>query len=150
MIPEHGVCSGFVAGQPWVEGRDCYLCWSAANHERYKVLFKTWKPRRWLRSILLRSRYVRFALAIIRYLTHGLPRCSPADRAARWEKCEPCEYNRDGACGKCGCGVSPDARRVLNKVAWASESCPEKKWGPVRGEKVWTRAGRWIKEMLWQ
>lgn len=102
-------------------------------------------PRWWYR-------YWTFTRALWRHVRHGLPTASPADRAARWAICEPCEYrDRDkNQCRQCGCSLPPG--QMLSKIAWAGESCPllGKRagpwWGPVAGEKVWTRAARWLQE----
>jgi hypothetical protein len=92
------------------------------------------------------KRLVTFARALGRHLVHGLPTASPPDQAARWAQCEPCEH-RDrakNACTKCG-GCCLQVGALVSKITWAAESCPEKKWAAVAGEKAWTRAARWVR-----
>jgi hypothetical protein len=45
------------------------------------------------------------------------------------EICQPCpEFNRFGSCRICGCRLSKRPKALLNKIAWATESCPIEKW----------------------
>ncbi|SRR5579883_3377732 len=108
--------------------------------------------RRWLRRQrrLWRrwGRYPRFIAALWRHVRHGLPTATPEDLEARWAQCEPCEHrDRDAnICRKCGC---PIAGVLRNKLRLARESCPLKppKWGPVPGEKLWSRLWRRLRKL---
>jgi hypothetical protein len=39
--------------------------------------------------------------------------------------CEPCEHFKDGACGKCGCRINKSPEAWRNKLAMATEPCPD-------------------------
>ena len=92
------------------------------------------------------AQVLRFARALVRHLVHGLPTASPTDQAARWAICQPCpQRSPDNTCGKCGCQLKG---ALLNKLAFARERCPIDKWGPVKGEKLWARAWRWVRALV--
>jgi len=98
-------------------------------------------------------RVVTFLGALWRHVRHGLPTATPADRAARQAICDQCEWQDKvkRVCVQCGCGLKPG--QLLDKLHWAGEKCPlyghpswpGRGWGPVQGEKVWTRAWRWLR-----
>ncbi len=147
MIPKHK-CNGFTQGEPWQEGRDCYLCWSAANSPKWQEFFSTWRPK--LRLPRFMRRVKTFTKTVIHALLHGLPWVTPEVYAEREAKCTPCYYRtKDGKCSKCGCGTANRGRSwLLDKLWWALESCPDGQWPAVEGETVFARAKRWIKERL--
>ena len=38
------------------------------------------------------------------------------------DKCEPCDFRREGRCGLCGCFVKPKGT-IFNKIAWGTTKC---------------------------
>jgi hypothetical protein len=71
-----------------------------------------------------------FAAAAAQHLAAGAPRCTDEQIAARHDICLGCEHYQGGACTQCGCPVSRE-RVLISKLAWADQSCPVGKWGPV-------------------
>jgi hypothetical protein len=70
----------------------------------------------------------RYARAVLHWLRSGAP-CRSADEIARInEICQPCDRHHDTRCTVCGCRVSSSATPLVNKIAMATEHCPEKKW----------------------
>lgn len=84
-------------------------------------------------------RLSRFVARWAWHVLHGMPWAPPEVRAERQEMCRTCDHlTGDGYCGKCGCGVAPELRMVLNKTAYALEQCPlpEPRWLAVKGETL--------------
>lgn len=71
-----------------------------------------------------------FANAAAHHISSGMPAASEEQVAQRFEICRSCEFYRDSTCMKCGCPVVRE-KRFLSKLAWADQSCPVGKWGPV-------------------
>lgn len=73
------------------------------------------------------------------WIATGRPMRGPEERAAIFEICQSnvCGAFKGSSCGICGCGLHP-TRDVLNKIAWATTSCPHKNkyWGPQSGLKL--------------
>src|SRR5262249_7612148 len=81
---------------------------------------------------------VNLAKATVRATATGFQRVSEETFQERLAICQACPFLKmkghpafggEGVCGKCGCGVSNDDKAILNKLVWASEYCPEGKWG---------------------
>lgn len=90
----------------------------------------------------LAKRMANAARAVSKRASHRGPPCTEAQIAERNAICLACELFRrdspdtpDGICthATCGCPVSP-RRRLRNKAAWPSETCPLGKW-PVLSEQ---------------
>lgn len=71
-----------------------------------------------------------FAKSAARHVSEGGPRCTDEQIAERYAVCQGCEFLNAGSCTKCGCPVVRE-RAFISKLAWAGESCPVGKWGPV-------------------
>jgi hypothetical protein len=71
-----------------------------------------------------------FASAAVTHVAAGMPRCSDEQIEHRFSICQGCEHYDGKACMKCGCPVSRE-RTLIGKLAWADQSCPVGKWGPV-------------------
>jgi hypothetical protein len=69
-----------------------------------------------------------YAVALLRWSAAGFPRRSDEEVAAIVAICRACEKFRDGACTKCGCGVSTSRWAVVNKARMATEICSLGKW----------------------
>lgn len=71
-----------------------------------------------------------FAVATAKHVAAGLPTCSDEEILRRHDICVGCEFYDNSSCTKCGCPVKRD-RQFISKLAWADQSCPVGKWGPV-------------------
>lgn len=129
---EHEVCSNTCPPD-----RPC----SVELREQYFELWAKWRLPAFV------TRLVNFTRSTVRHILHGLPTVSAETLNYRWSYCGPCEYHRDGACAKCGCKAKGE-KQLVNKLQWAGESCPEKKWGPAPGEKIWQRWWRIVTATL--
>lgn len=74
-----------------------------------------------------------FAKAAIEHVSAGMPMSSNEEILRRHDICVGCEFFADSSCTKCGCPVKRD-RQFISKLAWADQSCPVGKWGPVAQE----------------
>ena len=68
-----------------------------------------------------------FTKEVIEYAKQGAPHVTEAQYTERLKTCGSCEHlKRDVMrCGKCGCVVE-------HKAKWATTTCPEKKWDPIK------------------
>jgi hypothetical protein len=71
----------------------------------------------------LAQRATRFSVALARHALDGFTPATTETIASRLAICQQCEHLKDGACGLCGCNCNNGG--LLNKLAWASESCPD-------------------------
>lgn len=71
-----------------------------------------------------------FAASAAAHVAAGMPRATDEQVAARFAICQGCEHLQAGKCAQCGCPIVRE-RRLISKLAWAGESCPVGKWGPV-------------------
>ena len=71
-----------------------------------------------------------FAASAAKHIAAGMPQASEEEVARRFAVCQGCEHYDGRACTKCGCPIKREAAYV-SKLAWANESCPVGKWGPV-------------------
>jgi hypothetical protein len=74
-----------------------------------------------------------FAVASAKHVAAGMPTCSDEEIIRRHDICMGCEFFKDNSCGKCGCPISRD-KKFISKLAWADQSCPVGKWGPIPKE----------------
>lgn len=76
-----------------------------------------------------------FLKSLLWHINNGLPKSTQEVIDKRYSLCTSCEkydsINR--ICNVCGCNIS-NKRIFLNKLAWADQSCPINKWGPVNNE----------------
>lgn len=68
-----------------------------------------------------------FASAIARWTLAGMPRRSQAEIDERLAICQACPFLKNNHCTKCGCACV-EQNRLINKLALATEKCPEGKW----------------------
>jgi RNA polymerase subunit RPABC4/transcription elongation factor Spt4 len=99
-----------------------------ASAEQYPELTKYLPPSEG--TIKRRAAEVaRLAKATARWVAAGCPTRTEAEvRQLFYEACRPCQHYRvvdkdNGLCKLCGCRVN--AEKWLNKLLWATESCPE-------------------------
>ncbi len=72
-------------------------------------------------------RGVNFAMAMARWAAAGLPRRSQAEIDERLAICQSCEFYANHVCSRCGCACV-EQNQVINKLALATEKCPEGRW----------------------
>jgi hypothetical protein len=71
----------------------------------------------------------RYTRALSRWIKAGRPVRSEEEIKRIFETyCEPCEAYQAGQCRHCGCRVNLVKAAPLNKIAMATEECPQKKW----------------------
>ncbi|MEI8381050.1 MAG: hypothetical protein WCJ09_13035 [Planctomycetota bacterium] len=68
-----------------------------------------------------------FAQAISRWTLAGMPRRTDAEIEERLEICQACPFLKNHHCLKCGCACV-ESNRLINKLALATEKCPEGNW----------------------
>ena len=82
-------------------------------------------PSIWIRGL-------NFGFALGRHVLSGMKRRTEAEIIERFDICLGCEHHTGEGeslnCGKCGCSCNADQGVFINKLAWASETCPEGKW----------------------
>ena len=74
----------------------------------------------------------RYTRALYRWIKAGRPVRSDDEIERIFETCcNPCEaYDvQSSSCRHCGCRVNLIKAAPLNKIAMATEECPDKKWG---------------------
>jgi hypothetical protein len=68
-----------------------------------------------------------FAAAMARWTLAGMPRRTQAEIDERLAICQACPFLQNNHCTKCGCACV-EQNRLVNKLALATEKCPEGKW----------------------
>ena len=77
---------------------------------------------------------------MINHELKGRPQCTEDEINERFNICKNCEmFRSDGESGvcthiKCGCNINKK-QIYLNKLAWADQECPIKKWKKVAKNK---------------
>jgi hypothetical protein len=71
-----------------------------------------------------------FTSATVRHVASGMNRCTDEQIEERFAICRGCEHYVDNACAMCGCKIARD-KAIISKLAWAEQSCPVGKWGPI-------------------
>jgi hypothetical protein len=71
-----------------------------------------------------------FIKSLFWHISSGLPKSTQKEIDYRWNICLNCDAGFDAVnsqCIICGCNLS-NKRVFLNKLAWADQECPLKKW----------------------
>jgi hypothetical protein len=94
------------------------------------------EPRRIEPKRTLAQKAATFAKSAARHIAAGLPQATDEQVAERFAVCQACPHfipksDGQGECSKCGCGLKAVGVSGLNKLRWADESCPVKRWGPI-------------------
>ncbi len=76
-------------------------------------------------SLLIRG--WNFTAAMTRWTLAGMPRRTQAEIDERLAICQACPFLQNNHCTKCGCACV-EQNRLINKLALATERCPEGKW----------------------
>lgn len=80
----------------------------------------------------------KFSVAYVDWLMAGKPRRSPERVKELYQICIQCDdfdlklktpFGR-GGCKQCGCHISDDSDKDINKLVWPHEGCPLEKWYP--------------------
>lgn len=87
-------------------------------------------PRERRPGVSLVTKARNLAASAAKHLAAGMPRATDEQVAERFAICQRCEHYDGHACRQCGCPVVRE-RKFISKLAWAGDSCPVGKWGPV-------------------
>lgn len=70
-----------------------------------------------------------FLYSLFWHIYHGFPKSSQDLINHRYNICSHCElFDKESSqCLVCGCNIS-QKKIFMNKLAWADQVCPEKKW----------------------
>ena len=70
-----------------------------------------------------------FLKSLFWHIYSGSPKSSQAEIETRYNICTGCSSydSLNKQCLQCGCNIS-NKKIFLNKLAWADQSCPLKKW----------------------
>lgn len=79
----------------------------------------------------LMQRVINFSKAAASHAMAGNPKCTDAQIQERYDICKTCEFFKNNICTKCGCSLVRE-KIYMNKLAWADQSCPVGKWGPIK------------------
>ncbi len=74
--------------------------------------------------ISLKTKTKTFAQAVVRHVRNGMKRVDAETETKRRTICEGCPFSTGTNCKLCGCRIVGK----INKLQWASESCPEGYW----------------------
>lgn len=64
-----------------------------------------------------------FGKALVTHTVAGFEKTTEAEAEQRKNICEACPFNVGWVCQRKGCGC-----KLLEKINWKSEKCPENKW----------------------
>ena len=143
-----------VHGPHGVQDTLCFTC-VLRDHPRLSLLailrFRFLQAAGLSQLVIHRVRlFFRFGQALYWHTLAGLPQATKEEQRVRLAVCKGCwQYDRiNQVCNVCECRLK-DTSFLPNKIRWAKEQCPlydPKKhtephhlWGPVKGEKIWTR-----------
>lgn len=74
-----------------------------------------------------------YTKAVTRWTAAGFPVRSQEEIDRIFTICEACPHyvnDKRPHCRLCGCSLSKAPEGLKNKIAMATESCPDKRWGP--------------------
>lgn len=78
----------------------------------------------------LMQKVLNFTKAATKHAMAGNPKCTDEQIHHRYNICKQCEFFKNNTCTKCGCNLVRE-KIYMNKLAWADQSCPVGKWGPI-------------------
>lgn len=79
---------------------------------------------------------ITFLKSLLFHIYAGAPKSTQQEINYRFEICsKQCDmYNtKDSTCMMCGCNVN-SKKIFMNKLAWADQECPQKKWLKINRE----------------
>ena len=70
-----------------------------------------------------------FIKSLAFHIWAGFPKANVKEIRYRYQICSSCEdfIKQENMCGICGCNVT-NKKQFFNKLAWADQECPLKKW----------------------
>ena len=70
-----------------------------------------------------------FIKSLAFHIWAGFPKANAKEIDYRYQICFNCEefIKQENMCGICGCNIT-NKKQFLNKLAWADQECPLKKW----------------------
>jgi hypothetical protein len=75
---------------------------------------------------------INFTVAAVGHLLRGVPTCTQEEIDARLAICRGCPLFDGAICTHRDCGCRVNRRgKFLNKLAWADQACPIKKWNAI-------------------
>ncbi len=79
--------------------------------------------------MLLIRKILLFLKSLFFHINAGLPKCSITQIQDRYNICLKCDQLNEAhnTCLVCGCNIN-NQPILLNKLAWADQECPLKKW----------------------
>lgn len=136
-----GCSSKWLVSSGTVSGEFCQRCpYADRPNEEVPTCHQANTPTRWqrFRAWLYRKGYPPVAIqllnvgtAFVRHVANGAREVSPERFRKRLEICQSCptgDYSPiEQRCRACGCSVGHS--EWMNKLKWASESCPRSHWG---------------------
>jgi hypothetical protein len=81
----------------------------------------------------LMQKVLNFTKSATKHAMVGSPKCTDEQIHHRYNICTQCEFFQNNICTKCGCNLVRE-KIYMNKLAWADQSCPIGKWGPIDEE----------------
>lgn len=83
-------------------------------------------------TIKFLTRVKTFIKSLAFHVYAGFPKCSQEQILNRYDICTNCDmFNaKDNQCLMCGCNITKK-KVFLNKLAWADQECPLKKWSKI-------------------
>ena len=70
------------------------------------------------------ERTLDFSKALAQHVAKGLPKATDEEIQRRFSICKTCPHFSGRSCRVCHCGVNTK-QYLLNKLAWADQSCPD-------------------------
>lgn len=64
-----------------------------------------------------------FTKSVVKHVADGLRKCTKEELESRLAVCKTCDQFTGSGCKVCGCNCT-GTYEFMNKLAWASESCP--------------------------
>lgn len=82
-----------------------------------------------MRNMDISTRISNFVKSLFFHIKAGLPKATKKEILDRYQICSACEdfVKEDSMCGICGCNIT-NKKQFFNKLAWADQECPLKKW----------------------
>lgn len=73
-----------------------------------------------------------FCKSLLFHVWAGFPKSTQQEIMQRFDICKSCEFydNSRSQCLACGCNINTK-KIFLNKLAWADQECPQKKWTKI-------------------
>ena len=77
-----------------------------------------------------------FIKSLFLHCLSGFPKASRLQIEQRHDICLSCDMYKQNTCLVCGCNINKD-QNLMNKLAWADQECPLKKWDKISDKKIY-------------